>query len=127
MALFCFWYSLSSTLNFPTPYLEDIYKKCIVLSLDSDNQKTIRARLWLMIPRVGYNYHALTLEYKTTDTVVIKLYGLGGQQLKEITVNVNKDKSSLTQTLVKLVSSEQVNHIFEFLVERIDEDLLVEA
>ena len=97
------------------------------MSTDSDNKKAIRARLWLMIPSVGYNYHALTLEYKTANTVMIKLYGLGGQQLQEIKVNIKKNKLSLSQTLAKLVSSEQVNQIFEFLVERIDEDLLVEA
>lgn len=93
------------------------------VSTSFSNQKVNSAVLWILIPKIGYNYRALTLQYQHINTIKVKFHDLGGQNVKEVII----PKTALTQTIVGFLSSQKANDIFEFLVNQVEEDLLVEA
>ena len=94
-----------------------------LVSTTSREGKVKNATLWLMIPKIDYNYRILTVEYVPNNLVLAKLFDLNGQNIKEKRVNMD----ILTSSLIQLLQSKEALIPLKFIVERLEEDLLQEV
>ena len=85
------------------------------------------AELWILIPKIGYDYRVLALHRKTSHHISVKLYGFGLDPIEEKLVNIKNDKSDLNKTIDAFLNSEKANATFRFLIEKVEEDMLEAA